>query len=114
MSLAKFSYMFFYLSVFKISERFRKLTFGCMAVVAMWWTANILQIVLICRPFSMNWDSTVQGTCGNRPLTYGLVGAVNIATDIMTLLLPVPTVWKLQMPKRLKIAVTAIFGIGLL
>ncbi|CRG91427.1 hypothetical protein PISL3812_08475 [Talaromyces islandicus] len=109
MSLAKFSYMFFYLSVFQASSRFRMLTFGCMTVVALWWVANVLQIFLICRPFKMNWDSTVQGTCGNRPLTYALIGAVNIATDITTLLLPVPTVWSLQMPKRFKIGITAIF-----
>lgn len=114
MSLAKFSYMFFYLSVFQASQRFRILTFGCMTVVALWWIANVLQIFLICRPFKMNWDSTVQGTCGNRPLTYALVGAVNIATDVTTLLLPVPTVWGLQMPKRLKVGITAIFCIGLL
>lgn len=103
MSLAKFSYMFFYLRMFQINSRFRILTFGCMAVVAMWWTANILQIFLICQPFAMNWDSTIQGHCGNRPLTYALVGAVNILTDVTTLLLPVPTVWKLQMPLQLKL-----------
>ncbi|QKX54809.1 uncharacterized protein TRUGW13939_01898 [Talaromyces rugulosus] len=114
MSLAKFSYMFFYLSVFKASERFRRLTFGCMTIVALWWIANVFQIFLICRPFKMNWDSTAKGTCGNRPLTYALVGAVNIATDITTLLLPVPTVWSLQMPKRFKVGITAIFCIGLL
>jgi hypothetical protein len=106
--------MFFYLSVFKASERFRRLTFGCMTIVALWWIANVFQIFLICRPFKMNWDSTAKGTCGNRPLTYALVGAVNIATDITTLLLPVPTVWSLQMPKRFKVGITAIFCIGLL
>ncbi|OKL55909.1 hypothetical protein UA08_08802 [Talaromyces atroroseus] len=32
MSLAKFSYMFFYLSVFKVSNNFRLLTFGCLLI----------------------------------------------------------------------------------
>jgi hypothetical protein len=114
MSIAKLSYMFFYLRMFKVDGKFRMLTIGCMVVVALWWTANVLQIFLICHPFALNWDSTIKGSCGNRPLTYALVGATNIATDITTLMLPVPTVWKLQMPLRLKIAITTIFCIGLL
>lgn len=114
MSLAKLSYMFFYLRVFHASPVFRVLTRSCMVIVALWWIANVLQIFLICRPLAMNWDPTAEGQCGNRPVTYAIIGAINIATDITTLLLPVPIVWRLQLADRVKLAVTGIFCIGLL
>ncbi len=43
-----------------------------------------------------------------------IVGAVNAAIDLTILLLPVPMVWGLQMPRKRKIAVSGIFGMGLL
>jgi hypothetical protein len=37
----------------------------------------------------------------------------NIASDVFILLLPLRTVWKLQIPTKKKIAISLLFGTGL-
>ena len=39
-------------------------------------------------------------------------GAINVASDIYIFCLPMPVVWKLQLPPRKKIGVLAIFKTG--
>ena len=41
-------------------------------------------------------------------------GAVGVATDFFIFCLPIPVVWKLQLPLKKKIGVLAIFMTGLL
>ena len=38
----------------------------------------------------------------------------NIVTDVIILLLPLPVIWKLQLHFKKKIAVSAIFSLGIL
>lgn len=40
--------------------------------------------------------------------------AINVALDLMVVALPIPVVWKLQMPNKKKIAVTGMFSLGIL
>jgi len=112
-ALAKFSYLFFYLRIF-INEGFILAVKIMIGVVIAWWAANILQVFLICRPFNMNWNIFSKGTCGDRPAAYTAIGAINLITDVVILLLPVPTVWKLKMPVSSKVGICGIFAIGLL
>ena len=41
-------------------------------------------------------------------------GALNVFTDVIILILPVPVVWKLQLPRRQRVAVLGIFATGVL
>lgn len=111
-SLAKFSYLFFYLRIF-INKGFIFAVEIMIGIVIAWWTANVLQVFLICRPFNMNWNVNVEGVCGDRPAAYTAFGAINLITDVAILLLPIPTVWKLKMPVSSKVGICAIFAIGL-
>jgi hypothetical protein len=45
---------------------------------------------------------------------YYTAAGVNIATDLLVCFLPLPTIWKLQMPKAQRVAVCFIFGMGTL
>ena len=47
---------------------------------------------------------------------YGLIApvAINIATDLIFALIPIPIVWKLQVNLRTKIGLGSILGLGLL
>lgn len=60
------------------------------------------------------WDLKILGNC-NHLATPGLVQAgMNIAADIAIFVLPLPIVFRLQMPLGKKIGVAAIFATGLL
>lgn len=111
--LGKSSYLFFYRRIF-VSQRFIKATWILLAIVCAWYIANILQVFFICRPFRANWDITVKAVCGDRPVAYTVVGAVNMITDFAIMVLPIRFVWELQMPTSSKIGVCFIFMIGLL
>ena len=68
--------------------------------------------VCTCQPRRRAWDPTVPGTCINL-VVFALAGsALQIATDIAILLLPIPLVWKLKLPVRQRGALIAIFAAG--
>ncbi|KAJ5756625.1 hypothetical protein N7533_006168 [Penicillium manginii] len=112
MVLAKFTYLFFYLRIF-VSKEFRILTWICMGCAAAYWTGSILQIFLICRPFAKNWNPLLPGHCASQNVAFSTIGAFNLVTDIMIMLLPIRFIWKLQMSFGTKMALYGIFGLGI-
>ena len=75
--------------------------------------AVILQTIFICRPLAFNWDQSMKGSCGDQKRADLALGILNLAFDLTTFLLPMPILWGLQMPRRKKIALSGIFGMGL-
>lgn len=109
----KCSYLFFYLRIFPHAA-LQRMAYICMAIVLAWWVGNVLQIFLMCRPFAKNWNNALPGRCGNRPIGFTIIGALNMVTDVIIILLPLPWVRRLQMPRRAKLGLYLMFGIGLL
>ncbi|KAI3325752.1 hypothetical protein HD806DRAFT_553010 [Xylariaceae sp. AK1471] len=70
---------------------------------------------LSCTPYRKIWDITVSwGTCINVKGLYVPAAAVNLASDIIILILPQKAIWALQMSKKNKIGVSLMFTIGFL
>lgn len=53
-----------------------------------------------------------KGTCMNIEALLLATAVLNIATDILILVLPMPIVWHMSIPKAQKIAVSFIFLMG--
>lgn len=109
----KFSLLFFYIRVFSIKS-FRTSAYIVMGIVSCWALSVVLETFLLCRPFKYNWEPTLKHTCGNRVASYIGSGGLNLVTDVMVLSLPVPMVWALKIPRRNKIILFCVFGVGLL
>lgn len=77
----------------------------------MYFSATIVA-VFQCSPIAYTWDKTIKGRCLDMPMLYQLGAAYNVFTDFAILILPMPIVWHLQMPKSKKIAVTGVFLMG--
>ena len=78
---------------------------------------NVLAATLQCSPVKAAYDITIPETekkCININAFYLANAAVNIATDLMTYSLPIPLIIKLQVPRRTKISLGIILGLGLL
>lgn len=73
---------------------------------------TILIGFLICRPVQKNWDSTVEGTCGNRMAGYTAVSIVNVIVDCCMFVLPLPMVFNLHVKLSYKIGLLGVFSIG--
>lgn len=88
---------------------------GTQAIVAMWALATVLVTLFLCKPIAFNWDTTIAGgKCGNTLASWKSTGIVNIITDAMILLLPVPSLCKVQMVLYKKLVIIAMFTLGVL
>jgi hypothetical protein len=68
-----------------------------------------------CIPHQKIWDMTITwGTCIDVKGVYVPAAAVNLASDVIILLLPQKVIWALRMSRKNKIGVSLIFTIGFL
>ena len=65
-----------------------------------------------CTPFSYLWDKTINGHCININALYRLASLPNVTADIVLLILPLPTVWNLHVPRNVKVGLLIIFTTG--
>jgi len=112
LGLSKFSLLLFYHQLSPI-RWFKTFVYILMAVVVGYSSTIIFALIFACNPIAKNWDITItKGTCINRAAIYIATAVVNIATDVMLLILPIPMIFHLQMPTMQKVGVVFIFTLG--
>lgn len=108
----KLSVLLMYMSIFPV----RRVILPCQVLglfIVLWNIGGILGGILVCRPFAMNWDQTIPGgKCGNQPMYYMALGIINIIVEVVMLAIPLPVLYKLQMPLRKKMVIIGMFSIG--
>lgn len=110
----KLSVLAFYRRVFPVNT-LRITSYALAGVIAIWWITVVLISILACTPISFNWDRTQPGGhCLDPRIFVIAISIPNIVTDITILLLPLPVIWRLQLHFKKKIAVSAIFSLGIL
>ena len=68
-----------------------------------------------CSPRSKAWEvKMVGGACHDHSWRLVMFGAFDVFADFIMLIVPLPILWKLQLPKRQKIILTAVFMTGAL
>jgi len=78
-----------------------------------WSVSTILVGYLICTPLSRLWTQTTSGHCGSPTAAYISLGVLDVVLDIAVFALPMPCLYKLQVPKNAKIPLVATFALGL-
>ncbi|CAG8904107.1 unnamed protein product [Penicillium egyptiacum] len=112
LSCTKISILFLYLSIFPVTWVVR-VSWATMALIVGWTIGTILAGCLICRPFAFNWDQTIPGgSCGNQVTSFKVTGIINLITDVVVLVTPMPLLYKLQMATYKKVTFITIFGLG--
>jgi hypothetical protein len=85
------------------------------AFIVCWALTTTLMGFFMCRPFAYNWDPTIPGGhCGNQVLSYQITGAMNLATDLVVLVLPVKYLATLNLALYKKIVLICSFTVGIL
>ncbi|KAI9367089.1 hypothetical protein BJX61DRAFT_538346 [Aspergillus egyptiacus] len=113
LSCTKISILLLYLRIFPVRWLVRS-AWATIGVIVAWAIATILAGCLICRPFAYNWDKTIPGaTCGDQVASFTATGVINLVTDVIVLVLPMPSLSKLQMAMYKKVTLIAVFGLGL-
>lgn len=111
LTLTKVSIVLQYLRI-TVDDGVRK---GCWAL--MWFTiANSVQTfvtgIFSCFPVAKFWDDRIPGGCVNKPGLWYANAAINICQDIWLIVLPIFILRKLSLPKREKISLVLILGLG--
>lgn len=112
----KISILFFYLSLFK---NFKPLKWGAwitMAVVGIGGLIMTMLILFQCQPisaaFTTDYNSTLGSNCRNVITIFYASAPLNIITDLAILLLPMPVLTSLNLPRKEKIVVVCLFAGG--
>ncbi|KAH9807328.1 Protoporphyrinogen oxidase, partial [Teratosphaeria destructans] len=93
--------------------RLRPLIWTMVGLCAACFTAFESAGVFACTPVQRSWDRRVPGTCTNAAARYYAYVAVNFATDVAVLAIPIPLINGLMsITRRQKLALTAVFMLG--
>ncbi|KAL6864649.1 putative PTH11-typeG-protein-coupled receptor [Trichoderma novae-zelandiae] len=112
-NLTKCSILLLYLRLFKIVGWIRWACWGLFACVITYCVSSIIATICQCNPVAKAFDKTLPGTCIDLARFWFANAGFSIATDIIILLLPMPLVYQLEAPGAYKIALMAVFAIGL-
>lgn len=112
-SCVKLSVLHLYLTIFP-TRHLRYAILTVMIVVTCYWAISLLRMVFICHPVAYEWNKNIEGgTCLNTTAAYYSVSAINLGLDLVIIILPMPILWTLQMPIAKKVAISIIFGMGI-
>ena len=70
--------------------------------------------VFTCTPIKKFWQPDIAGKCINERTLWFTNAGLNIATDFIIFVLPIPVIVRLNLPTRQKVLLGLIFTIGLL
>ena len=111
----KISILDIYVDIFGTNKTLRRLCYGAMVFFAFFWLSDMLVVFLICRPLALGWNKLItNGHCGNEVAAYIAVHSINTVMDIFLAVLPMPILWRLQMPTRRKVELSVMFSLGTL
>ncbi|KAL2830779.1 hypothetical protein BDW59DRAFT_14043 [Aspergillus cavernicola] len=111
LAFTKISILFQYLRIFP-SYRFRRICYLVMGVVILYSAWAIVSGFVNCVPVAKFWDREISGTCLSFEAVWFFNASMNIATDLALLVLPMPLISQLHLPRMQKFALIAVFALG--
>ncbi|ETS74685.1 hypothetical protein PFICI_13169 [Pestalotiopsis fici W106-1] len=113
LGLTKLSILALYSKIFSVRS-FILLSQACAVFVVVWAMILFIGAFVICTPVQYNWDKfSVVGTCGDVRMLWAVTGGLNIFSDLVIMLLPMPYLYGLSLQTYKKVGLMATFGIGL-
>ncbi|QDS70014.1 hypothetical protein FKW77_003597 [Venturia effusa] len=106
----KMSQLMLYLRVF--AARLSKWAYGTSAIVVAWAVTFNFLFMFLCDPIQQQWTVERVGHCMDQILLLKCLIMTNLVTDLAIVILPIWSVWQLQMRRTEKFAVIACFGLG--
>ena len=84
------------------TKRFRIIMYGTLFVTLGLLVCGIFVSIFQCDPVSGAWDFVAKGSCINYVDYLYASSAVNVFTDIVLCVLPIPHLWKLSKSEQLQ------------
>ncbi|RAL02894.1 uncharacterized protein BO80DRAFT_402628 [Aspergillus ibericus CBS 121593] len=111
LTLTKLSLVFLYRRLFPTKTYRILLTITLVFVIisGLW---MVLSTLLFCIPIAAFWDHSLPRTCLPASVVWCLNAGLQISTDLILVILPLPILASLRLPKRQKAALLVIFALG--
>lgn len=100
------------LRLFGVSDKCMISAWIIIVTWTMWSIIDICLIVCGCHPEDKEWEPWIPGHCVSLQTIGVASGYINIAYDVMIWCLPIPKVLRLQLARRMKLALLAVFATG--
>ena len=116
LGLIKSSVMLFYRRIF-VGQSFNRYSIFMCFVILAWCLAFFLSTAFQCGSRVWAWWTsvkTIKTYCDNTADQELVFAVLDVVTDLMVLITPLPLIWKLKMPQPQKLALCGIFLLGLL
>lgn len=113
LACVKVSILLLYLRILR-DLNYRKACFVALFVVITVSLWTVISSVFFCTPIRKNWDRSQEGYCLNQAVVWFTNATLNIFTDLIVLILPLPILPKIKQPRQQKISIYLIFGLGFL
>jgi hypothetical protein len=82
---------------------------GILATYGSW---AVLSGFLNCVPVAKFWDRSIDGFCLSDKGLWFSNASMHITTDLAILMIPIPALANLELPRRQKIALISVFALG--
>ena len=116
LAFTKISILFLYRRIFTTywARRANSLLLWIVVIIGLWITASVATACVPLEAF-WNWNlaMTTKVYCHSLNVWW-TNSALNIVTDLAIVLLPMPVLTKLQLPRRQKYALVGVFALGFL
>lgn len=113
LAFAKVSLIILYHRIMNKRSAYRWTLYTISAIVCGYSIAIIFALIFACSPIQRSWDSSItHGYCIDRNGLYIATAVTNIITDLALIVVPIPLVSNLQMPRMKKVGLLLMFTIG--
>lgn len=80
--------------------------------LAIYGTWAVISAFLNCIPVAKFWDDTIPGYCLNKTKLWFSNASMHISTDIAILVIPIPALMAVDLPRKQKLALMVVFALG--
>jgi len=110
--LPKLAILILYLRIF-IKKPYIIICWTLAGLLIANWIGTTVAGFCICFPFEFLWNRSIPGGhCIDVNAWYRWSSLMNIITDVIMLVLPLPVIWKIQSSRKVKTGLTITFAMG--
>jgi hypothetical protein len=92
-------------------QKFLSYFIGFLVLFGLW---TVFGTIFNCYPVAAYWGATqgIKGQCIDKSSITFLNASLNIITDFIVIIVPIPLLWNLQIPRKQKMILMGLFGVG--
>lgn len=83
-----------------------------ISILGIYGTWAVISAFFTCVPVAKFWDDSIPGFCLSKPGLWFSNAGMHITTDLVILLIPIPALIAIDIPRKQKIALMVMFGLG--